>query len=1067
MKLVGANGAAKAFGGDELPGKSNYFIGNDPKKWRTNVPTYAKVRYKDVYPGIDLVYHGNQRQLEYDFVVAPGADPKVIQLAVAAMSPSPNGGLRPPLRVDANGDLVVATEGGEVRFHKPIVYQSAEDGVNRDSKLQNRKLLDGHYLLTADNRIHFEILSYDKSKPLVIDPVLIYSTYLGGSGSEEAWAIAVDSSGNAYVAGATNSVDFPTMNPVQGMCRNCTGGGANAFVTKLSATGSALVYSTYLGGTYPGDEGLPGPGGDGAVSIAVDSSGSAYVAGWTYSTDFPTVNAVQAFNAGLEDAFVAKLGPAGNALVYSTYLGGSGNDLVSGIAADSSGNAYVAGYTGSTDFPTLNPIQPAYAGGVWDAFVTKFSTTGALVYSTYLGGSGDDVGFGIAVDSSGNAYVAGATSSTNFPTMNPLQAANAGNCDVFVAKLNAAGSALVYSTYLGGSGNDGYIVNVGGLGVSIAVDSSGNAYVAGGTESTDFPTVNPIQPAYAGGSSDAFVAEINAAGSALVYSTYLGGSGQDAAWAIAVDSSGNAYVAGYTGSTDFPTLNPIQPAFAGGVYDAFVAEINAGGSALVYSTYLGGTGYDYGFGMAVDSAGNAYVAGYTTSTDFPTMNPLQPAYAGGNGDAFVAKLSPLTPGVTLPPSGLTFPSQLIDTTSPSQSAQLTSSGTGPLTIASITISGDFALATTGTSCPYTGGTLASTGICTIDVTFTPLATGPLTGSVTITDNSNGVNGSQQVITLSGTGTNPGVSLSSTSLAFGYVVLNNTSAAMPVLLTSAGTTNLSISSLSITGANAGDFAQTNNCPSSMAPGTRCVLYVTFTPSTLAAESATLDVNDDAIGSPQTIAFSGTGGPAAVLSPASGTFGTVAIDVPSPSRNLILQNNQSVALGISSITLSNPDFTETNTCGSSVAAKGACSISVTLTPSVLGLETATLTVNDNAAAPFNALSSSLSGTGIAQTTVGPTSLTFAPQSVGTSSAPMTVTLKNSLLQALAFSSITITGADPADFTQTNTCGSSVPANSGCVVSVTFRPTATGTRTATLNLNDAANNSPQTISLTGTGR
>jgi uncharacterized repeat protein (TIGR03803 family) len=453
----------------------------------------------------------------------------------------------------------------------------------------------------------------------------------------------------------------------------------------------------------------------------------------------------------------------------------------------------------------------------------------------------------------------------------------------------------------------------------------------------------------------------------------------------------------------------------------------------------------------IGQAGLGMQSGSISITDNAASSP-QSIVLSGTGTAPVAAVST---------GSLTFGNQDLGTTSAPQAVALSNTGAAPLAINSVGISGDFAQTN---NC---GGSLGAGGSCTINVTFAPTAAGTRAGLLTITDNSNGMNGSQQVVSLSGTGANPGVSLSSTSLAFGPVVVNTSSTAMRVLLTSAGTTNLNISSLAITGANAGDFAQTNNCPPSMAPGTNCILYVTFTPSTLAAESATLNVNDSAVGSPQTVALSGTGGAAAVLSPASGTFGTVAIGVPSSSRNLILQNNQSVALGISSITLSNPDFTETNTCGSSLAAKGSCTISVTLTPSVLALETATLTVNDNAAAPYNALSSSLSGTGIAQTTVGPTSLTFAPQSVGTSSAPMTVTLKNNLLQPLAFSSITITGADPADFTQTNTCGSSVPANSGCVVSVTFTPTATGTRTATLNLNDAANNSPQTISLTGTGK
>ncbi len=418
MKLVGANANAKVAGLEGLPGKANYFIGNDPKKWRTNVATYAKVKYENVYPGVDLVYYGNEGRLEYDFVVAPGADLNAIRLSVAAAGPQDGHatlavGAQVP-RVTNNGDLVVEADSGEVRFRKPVVYQPAAsdqssvvrsrlqggtDVVPSQLPIHNSKLLDGHYVLTADNHVRFEVPGYDKSRPLVIDPVLTYSTYLGGSGNlDEGVGIAVDSSGNAYVTGVTNSTNFPTLNPIQATCGSCAGGGTNAFVTKINSAGTALVYSTYLGGSGNLDEG------DG---IAVDSSGNAYVTGVTNSTNFPTVNAFQPALKGSDDAFVTKLNAAGSALVYSTYLGGSSLDGGDGIAVDSSGSAYVTGFTYSTDFPTANPFQAALGGSTArNAFVTKFNAAGsALVYSTYLGGSGFDDGLGIAIDSSGNAYV--------------------------------------------------------------------------------------------------------------------------------------------------------------------------------------------------------------------------------------------------------------------------------------------------------------------------------------------------------------------------------------------------------------------------------------------------------------------------------------------------------------------------------------------------------------------------------------------------------------------------------------------------------------------------------------
>ena len=636
MKLVGANPSPQLTGRDELPGKSNYFIGNDPSKWRTNVTTYAKVKYADVYPGVDLVYYGNQRQLEYDFLVAPGADPRAIRLAIDCCE-------KP--RIDQQGDLVLEVDRSEIRLHQPVIYQE----INR-----SRRNIGGKFVMRSGREVGFEIGRYDASKPLIIDPVISYSTYLGGSGDESVGGIAVDSAGNAYVTGTTNSSDFPTANPLQatfsrGICETLPVGSVTfpcsvAFVTKLNASGTGLIYSTYLGGG----------GRDAGRGIAVDFFGNAYVTGIANSVNFPTANAFQAGTRGHPDAFVTKLNPTGSALIYSTYLGGSGGDLGAGIAVDSAGNAYVTGSTSSSDFPTANAFQQTM-GGSFDAFVTKLNADGsALLYSTYLGGSGGDGANGIAVDSSGDTYVTGGTSSNDFPTVNALQAAYGGGLsDAFVTKLNAAGSALLYSTYLGGSGSG----DNGDSGNGIAVDSSGNAYVTGYTDSGDFPTVNAFQPVYhcCNGyeyMGDAFVTKLNAAGSALVYSSHLGGSAYDIGSAIAVDSSGNAYVTGNTYSHDFPTASPFQADYAG----AFVTMINAAGSASVYSTYLGASFTDAGAGIAVDSADNVYVIGTTSSTNFPTANPFQAAYGGDTctgtspfygipcSDAFVTKFPAVSAG---------------------------------------------------------------------------------------------------------------------------------------------------------------------------------------------------------------------------------------------------------------------------------------------------------------------------------------------------------------------------------------------------------------------------------------
>jgi hypothetical protein len=875
-----------------LPGKANYFIGNDPKKWRTNVPTYARVKFRNVYPGIDLVCYGNQNgQLEYDFVVAPGADPSRILLSIDAARQV---GSRQKavgsgqLTIDSNGDLIIPIDGGEARFRKPVVYQEQTRGEDptRKSKLEtrnsgfssgrstigNRQFLDGRFVLTASNQIRFAVGPYDHTWPLVIDPVLVYSTYLGGSGSpisaDHGYGIAVDSFGYAYVTGCTGSADFPTVNPLQPTNKaypNC-----NVFVAKLDPTGSALVYSTYLGGSGFSEDGVNA--GDIGHGIAVDSSGNAYVTGYTTSVDFPTVNPFQA-SGGPTKAFVTKLDAAGSALVYSTYLGGSRVDDGWGIAIDSSGSAYVTGATSSPDFPTVNPIQATCGGAagcgggaeyLYDAFVTKFNAAGsALVYSTFLGGSNFDDGYAIAVDSSGNAYVAGSTLSNDFPTANPLQPTCGGGCqegNAFVAKLNPAGSALLYSTYLGGSSyNPNFQVENGNDGATgIAVDSSGNAYVTGATIQTDFPAVNPIQATNHSSQENAFVTKFNAAGSALVYSTYLGGSGIDEASGIAVDSSGNAYVVGTANSADFPTANPVQATLRAD-YNAFVAELNPAGSALVYSTYLGGSGYpgDFGQSIAVDSAGAAYVTGMTTSRDFPTASPLQAALHTGNGNAFVTKISGsgLAPFVSCSPTGLTFGAQNVGATSAAQTVTVTNIGTASLTVSSVAVGGADAsdFATSADTCA--AATVTPNDTCMVSVTFTPSAAGSRTASLIFTDNASN---SPQTLSLTGTGGTapPLASVSPSSLAFSYEGVGTTSAPLSVTLSNTGNAALTITSI----ATSANFNQTNNCVGSVAGGSSCSIGVTFSPTAIGQYTGALTITDNSngvAGSMQSVTLSGTG------------------------------------------------------------------------------------------------------------------------------------------------------------------------------------------------------------------
>ena len=638
IEFLGASAHPRVVGRSPLPGKVNYLVGNDPSKWRTSIPLYAQVAYGAIYPGIDLVFHGNQQQLEYDFVVAPGADPTVIRLAV--QGPAAASG-RSPLWIDNEGNLVLHTSGGSLIQRAPVVYQEV-DGL--------RQPIAGRYVLLqppdnsprartarsglATYQVGFRLGAYDRAKPLVIDPVLSYATYLGGNHPESGYAIAVDAAGNAYVTGETILGNFPTTPGAYDTAYN--GGASDLFVTKVNPSGSELVFSTYLGGS--GDE--EGHG------IAVDASGSVYLTGNTNSTNFPTTPSAYdtAYNSGAVDAFVTKLNASGTGLAYSTYLGGSQFDEGRGIAVDGSGNAYVTGRTDSDNFPTTPTSfdqgcgTSGFCSGFSDAFVTKLNAAGSgLTFSTYLGGSDYDYGQGIAVDASAKVYVTGTTSSFSFPEAGaPYQSCVKGGTDVFVTKINASGTLLFESTCLGGNYYD--------YGLDIAVDDSDYVYVTGRAGSTNFPTKAAYQATYGGGAYDVFVTKFNEFWDDLAYSTYLGGSASDVGRGIAADSGGRAHVTGTTWSTNFPTEDPLQPDPGGGG-DAFVAALNADGDGLVYATYLGGAQDDAGHDIALGTDGNAFLTGETESADFPATPGAFDTSCGADGncdsgysDVFVARI---------------------------------------------------------------------------------------------------------------------------------------------------------------------------------------------------------------------------------------------------------------------------------------------------------------------------------------------------------------------------------------------------------------------------------------------
>ncbi len=624
QRFMGANPKPTITGAEPLAGKVNYLRG-DPSTWRSNVSTFAKVVYHDVYPGIDVAYYGNAEQLEYDLVVAPGADPSTIAWTAEGAT---------GIHLD-NGDLVMNVGGAEVRHRRPVAYQTSSG---------RRTPVAADYRLGTNGTVSFSVSAYNRAKALVIDP-LVYSSFLGGSsGGTVPKALALDGDGNIYVAGQTRDADFPIAGtPVQ----SSHSGPGDGFVTELNSTGSAFVYSTYLGGSWA----------DGARGLAVDSSGNAYVVGFTYSPDFPgattfpgapslAVDPQQSNRFADGHSFLAKLNSSGSALLYSRFLGGNSLDNINAIAIDGSGNAYLTGETHSSNFPVVGGFQSTEGGG-YDAFVTKVNPLGtALVYSSYLGGSATEheSGYGIAVDTSGYAYVVGLTKSADFPVAGmPFQATQPGLQSGFVTKVNPAGSGLVYSTYLGGSNFTDA--------TAVALDPAGDAFVTGNTDSSDFPTAgSPFQPAIKG-SSDVFITKLNPTGSGLVYSTFLGGSGLEnpgdevfgTGGTIAVDSAGIAHVAGATKSSDFPVVRPIQPLKRQNE-DVYVARLSADGSSLLFSTYLGSTAtqdnVDEAFGIAVDAAGNDVITGIVGS-DFPTAgSPLQPTSRGAPSSGVVAKLKP-------------------------------------------------------------------------------------------------------------------------------------------------------------------------------------------------------------------------------------------------------------------------------------------------------------------------------------------------------------------------------------------------------------------------------------------
>ena len=1045
------------------PGYSNYFTGNDPAQWQSRVPHFGRLWAANLYPGIDLTFHGSGGELEYDFRVAPGADASKIRWhanAADSITTTPSGAIR----LGIGGTLI--------ELRKPLAYQLV-NGARQDVAVS--------YSVHAGT-IGFTLGAYDRSEPLVIDPVLVYSSLVGGSDSStNALGLALDANGNAYVSGSTCAADFPSTPGAFG-----TRGGAffaavaceDVFVTKLNADGSGLAYSTFLRGSER----------EWAFRIAVDASGSAYIAGVTLSVDFPTTPGAfsrtqKGGNCTLgpgaqtpcSDAFVAKLSPDGSALVYSTLLGGSRMDAAIGIAIDATGAAYVTGLSNSPDLPvSATAFQKTYAGGTcfagfapcFDTFVAKLSADGStLAYLTYLGGDNQEFAADIAVDAAGNAVVTGATSSANFPTtagvVGPTHSAGVQD-DIYVTKLNASGSALIYSTLLGGGGTDWPL--------AITLDASGAVYVAGSTTSADFPvTPGAYQPVYGGPANascglsiklpfcgDAFVLKLNPSATRLVFSTYLGRAGNDGALGVAVDSAQRVWVTGQTGSATFAsTPDAYYPA---GNFSGFLVQLSADGKQLLYGSGLysfGAAGTD----LAIDAADNVYVLG--------TGNGIAPAtpgaFSAGSGGAMVLKFSAGTaPAVQLSAPSFSFGAKALRSASAARTVLLTNPSVTPLRLA-VDLVGRSASAFLLThDCPPT---LGAGQACTLSVRFQPQLEGGADATVRITSNAPG---SPHNLPAGGLGVvnEPG----------GFIP-----GALNFAVQQAGTTStrrnasLQARALSVTtgGANPADFnVNLSNC----VVGGACIVDAAFAPlaESIGRRSATVSVTADAFGSPLLLTLTGTVATGANLEvgPSTIDFHSRAIGATN-TLGVTLKNSGAAGLSISTLALTPADFSIIeSTCGAlpiTLAPQAQCRLGLQFAPAQIGTRSGALTITHSAAGSPNTVSL----TGVGTDPAGPqlslessgSTADFGPIQVGsTSGVPSFFRLSNFGAQPA-----TIGLTLPAEFalnTRFPTCGAVLATNASCSLAFDFTPTAAGPRSGVVSVTTNAPGSPLAIRLAGVG-
>jgi centrosomal CEP192-like protein len=1098
-------GSVRWRGEGHLAAETNYFVGNDPSKWRTHVPHFSRVVAREVLPGVDLVAHGNDRALEYDLRVSPGMDARNLRLEISGAD---------EMKIDAGGDLVILAEGREIRMKNPVMYEEMA-GDSPNSKL-NRRPVRGGYAIEVDGTVGFRIETQDTSarldpvglstqRTLVIDPSLsvAYSTFLGGAGDDSATSVTVDSSGKVYVSGTTTSATtFSGISTKLG-----PGAGAfDYFIAKIDPTQSglnSLTYLTFIGGS--GDE-------EGGF-LAVDANGNAAIAGTTTSTDFPVTDG-STRTAGTNDATITEINPTGNGLVFSTLFGGSGEEATQGpggIAMDTSGNIFVAMDTNSTDLKTTTgAFQTAYGGGTSDGFlaILQPGITPTLKYCTYVGLNAHASVAGIAVDAAGNAFLAGFTTnpSGTLITTNGFQPTYGGDpFDGFVMKITPAGNGaadLSYATFLGGGSSDK------ALAIAVGTNLPATAYVTGSTQSSNFPTsgsVTALQTSLKG-TTNAFLSVISQNAmtglTSLAYSSYIGGSETDTGKSVFFAAVNQIYLTGTTTSWDFPWQDNFQP-FNGdsGAFVTMLDPTSAGALSLLYSTPLGGTAPvgmtagSNGNAIAADASGNVYVAGATSTADFPLAanpaNGIQPTCAScqlspPENDAFVVQITPsaaANPSVSFLAANLNFGHQNVGMTNiPPLPVGIVNSGDAPLTISSVAItgpnSGDF-IAVNPAPClasPITPGSS-----CSFEVQFTPNVVGAEGAFLSVMDNAPG---NPQVFALLGAGLGPLAVASPPSINFGSVPAGATS---PPPFPFATLKNTGNQPLQIANFNfSGDVAQFslggNTCtaPNVLSPGSSCTVQLSFAPSAPGTFNANLNFTDNSgnvPGAMQSVSLTGIGtspAPAINITPTSLIFAAQAVGTTSAPQAVIIRNQGSATLNVSNISITGSDAGSfgivpagTSPCPPSgtLASGVSCTVTIDFAPLSSGGKSASLSVNDNVAGTPQTVS--LTGTAVAPAIMlSPTSLDFGSQAAGTTSAPQNVTLSNPGSGAIGISGIVLTGTNSTDFIETNNCPPSLGANASCLITLKFDPAAAGpiNRSASVSISDNAPQSPQTVSLAG---